>query len=171
MTRKFPSVQKSAYIDPNAIIIGDVSIGLNCSVFPHAVIRGDENTIVIDEGSNIQDCCVIHADKDHAASIGKHVSIGHGAIVHGATIEDNCIIGMHATILNGAVIKKGSIIGANALITSEKVIPEHSLALGVPAKVVKRDKRFEQQAKENAQTYIHLREDYINDKYSRYNIR
>jgi carbonic anhydrase/acetyltransferase-like protein (isoleucine patch superfamily) len=160
--------QKSTYIDPSAVIIGNVSFGPKCSVFPHAVIRGDENAIFIDEGSNIQDCCVIHADKEHAASIGKHVSIGHGAIVHGATIEDNCIIGIHATILNGAIIKKGSIIGANALVTSDKVIPKYSLVLGVPAKVVKQDKRFEQQAKENADTYIRLRDDYLNNKYPRY---
>ena len=168
MTRKLPSIQKSTYIDSDAIIIGDVSIGKQCSVFPHAVIRGDENTIFIDEGSNVQDCCVIHADKDHATSIGKQVSIGHGAIVHGSTIEDNCIIGIHATILNGAVIKKGSIIGANALITSEKVIPEHSLAMGVPAKVVKQDAMFEQQAIENAKTYINLRQNYLNNVYMRY---
>ena len=168
MPQKTPTIHSSAYIDPSSVIIGNTIINANCSVFPHAVIRGDENTVTIDEGSNIQDCCVIHVDDEHKVTIGKHVSIGHGAIIHGSTIEDNCIIGIHATILNGAVIKKGSIIGANALVTSGSVIPEHSLVLGVPGKVIKQDEQFEQQAKKNADIYVHLRKNYLDNQYQRY---
>jgi carbonic anhydrase/acetyltransferase-like protein (isoleucine patch superfamily) len=168
MTQKTPIIHKSTYVDPSAVIIGNTTIHADCSIFPHAVIRGDENSIIINEGSNIQDCCVIHVDENHHATIGKHVSIGHGAIVHGSIIEDNCIIGIHATILNGAVIKKGSIIGANALVTSGTVIPENSLVLGVPGKVVKQDEKFEKQAIKNADIYIHLRKNYLEKQYPRF---
>lgn len=168
MKPKNPCIHASAYIDPTAVIIGAVDIEKECGVYPQTVIRGDQNSIAINEQSNIQDCCVIHVDKDHAVSIGKQVSIGHGAVVHGATIQDNCIIGMHATILNGAVIKKGSIIGAHALVTSNTVIPEHSLVVGIPGKVIKQDETYETHAIQNAETYIHLSKQYKNNVYPRY---
>ena len=101
-------IHKSSFIAKSAVIIGDVTIGKNCGVFPHAVIRGDDNSIEIDDGSNVQDCCVIHVDTEHNTSIGKNVSIGHLAMIHGATIEDNCLIGIHSTVLNGAKIRSGS---------------------------------------------------------------
>ena len=97
-----PKIHKSSFIAPNAVIIGNVTIGKNCGVFPNAVIRGDENSIVIGDGSNIQDCCVIHTDAEHQVKIGKNVTIGHAAVIHGATIVDDCLIGIHATVLNGA---------------------------------------------------------------------
>lgn len=164
-----PIVHSSTYVDDSAVIIGDVTIGKDCGIYPHAVIRGDENTIIINEGSNIQDCCIIHVDKQHAASIGKKVSVGHGAIIHGATIHDECIIGMHATILNGAIINNGSIIGANALVKQDAEIPENSLVLGIPGKVMKQDSSFSNRAITNAETYIHLSQQYLNGKYPRYN--
>ena len=111
-----PKIHKSSFIAPNAVIIGNVTIGENCGVFPNAVIRGDENSIVIGDGSNIQDCCIIHTDAEHQVKIGKNVTIGHAAMIHGATILDDCLIGIHATVLNGARISSGSIIGACALV-------------------------------------------------------
>ena len=100
----------------------------------HAVLRGDINSIFVDEGSNIQDGTVIHLADDYGVSIGKYVTIGHSAVIHACTIEDECLIGMHATVLDGAVIGRQSIVGANALVTKESQIPEGSLVLGAPLK-------------------------------------
>jgi carbonic anhydrase/acetyltransferase-like protein (isoleucine patch superfamily) len=150
------------------VIIGKVKIGKNCGVFPHAVIRGDENTIEIGDGSNIQDCCVIHCDETHKVKIGKNVSIGHCAMVHGATINDDCLIGIHSTILNGAKIGKGSIIGANALVTANMLIPENSLVVGIPGKIVKHDKEFAKIAQVNAKTYQRIGRDHKEGKHLRY---
>jgi carbonic anhydrase/acetyltransferase-like protein (isoleucine patch superfamily) len=151
-----PEIHKSCFIDKTAVIMGNVKIGKNCGVFPHAVIRGDENSIEIGEGSNIQDCCVIHVDKDHKAKIGKNVSMGHCAMIHGSTIGDDCLIGINSTILNGAKIGSGSIIGANALVTTYMEVPENSLVIGVPGKIVKQDINFRKQAKVNAEEYRRL---------------
>ncbi len=163
-----PSIHSSAYISDTAVIIGDVIIKKQCGVYPHAVLRGDENKIQVNEGSNIQDGCVIHVDADHSTHIGKNVSIGHMAMVHGATIEDNCLVGIHATVLNGAVIKKGSIIGAHALVTADTIIPEHSLVLGIPGKVIKQDKTLEKQIKQNAAIYTQLSKEYKHNAFSFY---
>lgn len=168
MQKKSPQIGPLTYIDKTAVIIGDVTIGKNCGIFPQSVIRGDQNNITIDDESNIQDGCIIHVDSTHKASIGKKVSVGHGAIIHGAPIKDACIIGMHATILNGAVVKKGSIIGANALVTQDSVIPENSLVLGIPGKVVKQDDSFYDHAIENAETYTRLSKEHLENKYARY---
>ena len=155
-----PKIDPSCYIASSATIIGDVTLEKNCSVYPNAVIRGDENTIKIGKRSNIQDCCVIHTDRNHTVNIGKYVTLGHGAIVHGATIEDECIIGMHATVLNGAKIGRGSIIGANALVTENMIVPENSLVVGVPGKVVKNDEKYREMAKKNAEEYLNIAERY-----------
>ena len=165
MKNIIPKIHNSSYISKSAVIIGDVKIGKNCGVFPNAVIRGDQNPIVIEDGSNIQDCCVIHTDKEHSVKIGKNVSIGHGAIVHGATISDNCLIGMNVTILNGALIEEGTIIGANALIKTDDIIPSNSLVVGIPGKVVKQDKNFNKIILKNAETYKEISRNYINGKY------
>jgi len=163
-----PEIHKSSFIAETAVIIGDVKIGKNCGVFPHAVIRGDESSVRIDDGSNVQDCCVIHCDKEHIVKIGKNVSIGHAAVVHGASIEDDCLIGINATVLNGAKIGKGSIVGANALVTSDMEVPENSLVLGVPGKVIKQDKRFAEMARSNAETYQKIARDHLEGKHQVY---
>lgn len=168
MQSKKPNINSSCFIADTAVIIGDVVIKKQCGIYPHAVLRGDENKIQVDEGSNIQDGCVIHVDADHSTHIGKHVSIGHMAMVHGATIEDNCLIGIHATVLNGAVIKKGSIIGAHALVTADTIIPENSLVLGIPGKVIKKDESLEEKIKENAAVYTQLSKKYKNNEFSFY---
>jgi carbonic anhydrase/acetyltransferase-like protein (isoleucine patch superfamily) len=165
-----PQVHKSSFIDKTAVIIGDVKIGKNCGVFPFAVIRGDENSIIIGDGSNVQDCCVLHVDENHKTKIGKMVTIGHASMIHGATIEDDCLIGIHATILNGSKICSGSIIGANALVTENMVIPENSLVLGIPGKIIKQDEKFRQQARLNAKTYIRISKDHKKGKHSNYEI-
>ena len=163
-----PEIHKSTFIDKTAVIIGNVKIGKNCGIYPNAVIRGDENSIEIGEGSNVQDNCIIHVNASHKTKIGKNVSIGHGAMVHGATVEDDCIIGINSTILDGAKIGKGSIVGANALVTSNMIIPDNSLVLGVPAKVVKQDKEFREKALLNAKTYQQLSKDHKEGKYQKY---
>ena len=146
-------IDTSAFVASTAVIIGDVTIGKHCGIFPNSVIRGDQNSIVIDEGSNVQDCCVIHTDEGHNVRIGKNVSIGHCAVVHGAHLEDAVLVGINATILNGAKIGTGSIIGANALVTTNMIVPPHSLVLGVPGKIVKQDEKFVAMNLINAETY------------------
>ena len=164
-------IDKTTYIANSAIIIGDVTICKNCGIYPNAVIRGDQNSIVIDKGTNIQDCCVLHTDKEHSVKIGKNVSIGHGAIVHGATIKNDCLIGMNVTILNGAQIGNGSIIGANTLIKSNMIIPENSMVIGIPGKVIKNDKKYRENAKRNAETYIEISKNHLEGKYTIYKKR
>ena len=161
-----PKIHKSSFIATNAVIIGNVTIGKNCGVFPNAVIRGDENSIVIGDGSNIQDCCVIHTDAEHQVKIGKNVTIGHAAMIHGATILDDCLIGIHATVLNGARINSGSIIGACALVTEDMVVPEHSLILGVPGKIIKQDPQFVDMIRKNAEIYQKLSQKHKQGIYS-----
>ena len=163
-----PKIHQSSFIASTAVIIGDVDIGKNCGIYPCAVIRGDENTIEIDDGSNIQDCCVIHVDNKHKTEIGKNVTLGHCAMIHGATIEDDCLIGMHATVLNGAKIGKGSIIGANALVKTDMQIPENSLVIGIPGKIIKQDKKYRETNKINAEAYQKIRKEYLENKFPRY---
>jgi carbonic anhydrase/acetyltransferase-like protein (isoleucine patch superfamily) len=160
-----PEVHHTSYIAKSSIIIGNVKIGKNCGIFPNAVIRGDQNSIYIDDGTNIQDCCVIHTDIEHNVRIGKNVSIGHGAVVHGAIIENNCLIGMNVTILNGVKIEEGVIIGANALVRSDQIIPKNSLVIGIPGKVIKQDKKFKDIILKNAETYREISKNYLNGKY------
>ena len=163
-----PEIHKSSFIAKSAVIIGNVKIGKNCGVFPNAVIRGDKNTITIDEGANVQDCCVIHTDDEHKVTIGKNVSIGHAAVVHGAIIEDECLIGMHSTIMNGANIGSGSIIGAKALVTTDMKVPENSLVLGIPGKIIKQDESFRKLAQKNAKTYQQISKEHLEGKHSTY---
>ena len=151
---KEPGIHAEAKLAENVAIIGDVEIGAGASVWYGAVLRGDACAIRVGENSNVQDCCCVHGAKD--TTIGKNVTVGHGAIVHGCTVEDNCLIGMGATILDGAVIGEGSIIGAGALVGENKIIPPRSLVVGVPGKVVREvsDEQFEGILK-NAELYVH----------------
>ncbi len=161
-------IDPSSFIDPSAVIIGDVTIGKNCGIYPHAVVRGDQNSIEIDDGSNVQDCCVIHVNDTYSVKIGKNVSIGHCAMIHGATIEDECLIGIHAIVLNGAKIGTGSVIGANALVTAGSEIPKNSLVLGTPGKVVKQDEKLIEMIRSNAETYKKLSQEHLQGKHSYY---
>ncbi len=131
-------IHPSVKIFKGSHITGKVNIADQSSIWFNAVIRGDIEEITIGKYSNIQDNCVLHSSKNHPLKIGSHVSIGHGAIVHGAIIEDNCLIGMNSTILNGAIIRKNSIVGAGAVVTEGKEFPENSLIMGVPAKLIRK---------------------------------
>ncbi len=132
-----PEVDPTAYVAPSAVVMGSVKIGPKASVWPTCVLRGDIEDIIIGEGSNIQDGTVVHLADDLSARIGNHVTVGHMAMIHACTIEDECLIGMKATVLDGAVIGKHSIVGAGAVVTKNTVVPPGSLVLGMPAKVVK----------------------------------
>jgi gamma-carbonic anhydrase len=134
---KTPDVAQANWVAANATVVGDVTLGSRSSVFYGAVLRGDIARIVIGEGSNIQDNCVVHLADDLDAVIGAWCTIGHGAIVHACTIEDECLIGMGATVLDGARIGARSIVGAGAVVTPRTIIPPGSMVLGAPAKVVR----------------------------------
>lgn len=131
-----PKIDESCYISESTDIIGNVTIGKDVNVWFGSRIRGDINQIVIGDYSNVQENSVIHVDTNSPTTIGKNVTIGHGAIIHGCTIEDNVLVGMGAIILNDAHLMKNCIVGAGALVTQGKSFPEGSLILGNPAKVV-----------------------------------
>ncbi|MET0966993.1 MAG: gamma carbonic anhydrase family protein [Nakamurella sp.] len=132
---KTPEVDPTAWIAPSATVIGAVAIGARTGVFYGAVVRGDTSSIVIGAGSNLQDGVVVHADPGFPAAIGNGVSVGHSAVLHGCTIEDDCLIGMGAIVLNGAVVGAGSMIAAGAVVLEGASIPPGSLVAGVPGKV------------------------------------
>ena len=125
------------WIAPNATIIGDVTLEKNTSIWFNATLRGDVENIYVGEGSNVQDGSVLHTDPGYPLKIGKDVTIGHLVMLHGCTIGNNSLIGIGAVVLNGAKIGKNCIIGANALVTENKVIPDNSLVIGSPGKIVR----------------------------------
>lgn len=141
--RKKPRLGRGVYIAKGAVVIGDVTLADRSSVWYNAVVRGDINRVVIGEGSNVQDNAVIHLADDHPCVLGDYVTVGHSAIVHACTVEDDVLIGMGAILLDGAVVGTQSIIGANALVTQGTRIPAGSLVLGSPAKVIRRLTRRE----------------------------
>lgn len=128
-------IDPSAFIAPGAIVRGNVTIGPQSSVWFGSVIRGDVERIEIGGQTNVQDLCVLHADEDVPCTIGSRVTLGHAAIVHGATIADEVMIGIRATVLNGATIGAGSIVAAGAVVTEGADVPPNSLVMGVPGKV------------------------------------
>jgi len=125
------------WVAPNAQVIGAVTLESGVGVWFGVVLRGDNEPIIIGEGSNIQENTVAHTDMGYPVTIGKNCTIGHSAIIHGCTVGDNSLIGMGATVLTGAVIGKNCLIGAGALVTEGKVIPDGSLVVGMPAKVIR----------------------------------
>ena len=130
-----PQIAESAFIAPNATVIGQVEIGENSNVWFGAVIRGDSQLIRIGDETNIQDNVTLHSNRDHIMIIGNGVTIGHNAVVHGCVVGDNSLIGMGAVVMDGAVIGKNSIVGAGALVTPGKKFPDGSLIVGSPAYV------------------------------------
>lgn len=154
-----PSVPDSAWVAPNATLIGAVTLAESASVFYGAVLRADVDTISLGEGSNIQDNVVVHCDAGKPTTIGANVSVGHAAVLHGCTIEDGVLIGMGATVLNLAVIGAGSLVAAGAVVLEGTVVPPGSLVAGVPAKV-RRELTEEERAgiRENAEHYLGYRE-------------
>ncbi len=130
-----PKVHESAWIAPSAALIGKVRIHADASVWFGAVLRGDIDEIVLGAGSNFQDNVVVHTELGSPAIVGKGVSVGHGAVVHGCTIEDGCLIGMNATVLTGAVVGRDSLVAAGSVVLEGASIPPRSLVAGVPGKV------------------------------------
>jgi carbonic anhydrase/acetyltransferase-like protein (isoleucine patch superfamily) len=154
---------QNIYVDATAVIIGDVQIGEGASIWPFAVLRGDEGPVVIGEGSNVQDHVIVHVGK-----IGKNVTLGHAAVVNDATIGDNCIIGMNSSILNHAQIGDECIVGANAVVTAETIVPPRSVIVGVPGRIVRSDDRnILARAVASAETYHALRDAYLAGRYKR----
>jgi carbonic anhydrase/acetyltransferase-like protein (isoleucine patch superfamily) len=132
-----PSLHPSVYLAAGVQLIGDVTIGEESSVWYNAVIRGDDERILIGRQCNVQDLCVLHVDHGLPCTLGDRVSLGHGAIVHGAIVEDDVLIGMRAVVMNGARIGTGCIIGVGAVVTERTVIPPHSVVLGIPGRIVR----------------------------------
>jgi len=132
-----PRIHPSAFIAASADVMGDVVIGEDSSVWYTAVLRGDMAPIRIGDRTNLQDGTIVHVDEGMPCSIGSQVGVGHRAILHGCTVEDDCLIGMGSTLLNGVVVGRGSVVAAGALLTEGMVIPAGSLVMGVPGKVVR----------------------------------
>ncbi|MEU2623854.1 gamma carbonic anhydrase family protein [Streptomyces sp. NPDC007157] len=130
-----PKIEDDVFVAPTASVIGDVTLKAGASVWYGAVVRGDVEKITVGAQANVQDNVTLHADPGFPVSVGERVSIGHNAVVHGATVGDDCLIGMGATVLNGAVIGAGSLVAAQALVPQGMVVPAGSLVAGVPAKV------------------------------------
>ena len=134
---KSPQIHETAYIAEGAQVIGDVILKADSSIWYNTVCRADINRIVIGERTNIQDNSVIHLENDQGVLVENDVTVGHNAIIHGCSIADGALIGMGAIIMNGAVIGKGAVIGAGAVVKEDMVIPDFSLVVGVPGKIVK----------------------------------
>lgn len=159
-----PQVAPSCYLADGARIVANVTLHDNVSIWFNAVLRGDYEPIVIGEGSNIQDNVAGHVDEGYPLTIGKDVSVGHNAVIHGCTVEDNCLIGMNATVMNGAVIGEGSLVAAGALVLEGTIVPPGSLVAGVPAKVRRELTEEERGAiKNNAANYNMRREVYLKE--------
>jgi len=132
-----PDIARAAFVAPDATVLGDVTLGARSSVWHGCVLRGDINSIVIGEGTNVQDGTIVHLADDHGVRVGNYATIGHGAIIHACDIGHECLVGMGATILDGAQIGDRCIVGARALITQRFVAPPGSMILGAPARVVR----------------------------------
>lgn len=152
-----PKIDDDAYTAPTSVVVGDVTLGPGTGVWYGAVLRGDCDSVTLGAGSNIQDNCTVHADPGFPATVGEGVSVGHNAVLHGCTVEDNVLVGMSATVLNGARIGSGSLIAAHALVPQGMQVPPGSLVAGVPAKV-KRELTAEERegVKANAAMYRDL---------------
>ena len=168
MIKKFqnkqPQLGEDVYVSENAKVIGDVTLGDEVNIWFGAVLRGDMHYIKIGNRTNIQDNSVVHVTTGVSpTNIGNGVTVGHGAIIHGCTIEDDCLIGMGAILMDDANIGGGSLIGAGALIPPNMIIPENSLVVGSPGKVVRQVKDFEREMLlERPQEYIDLAAIYLN---------
>ncbi len=156
-----PKIAKTAYVDPSAVIIGDVTIGEYCSIWPGVVIRGDFQPITIGDYTNIQDNATLHIMSGHPLTIGSYVTIGHNAIVHCSKVGDNVLIGMGALVMGMSEIGDNSVIGAASLVTEHKKIPNDSLCYGSPVKILRALSDSEIEAlKETAERYAREAQSY-----------
>ena len=150
-----PELEPSAFVAPGAVVVGQVRLAARSSVWYNAVLRAEAEPVTLGERSNLQDGVVCHVDAGYPVTVGTGVSVGHRAVLHGCTVEDDCLIGMGATILNGAVIGRGSLVAAGAVVLEGTVVPPGSLVAGVPAKV-RRELSEEERAgiRRNAEAYL-----------------
>ncbi len=152
-----PEVHETAWIAPNATVIGQVRLGANVSIWYGSVLRADNDVIEVGEGSNIQDNTSIHVDEGRPVQIGARVSVGHNAVIHGATIGDDVMVGLGARLLNNCVIGEGSFIGAGAIVREGAVIPPRSLVVGAPGQVIREvDDALLQRILRNSIAYANL---------------
>jgi len=164
-----PTIGQQSYIDPAACVIGDVVIGEDCSIWPMVAIRGDVNFIRIGDRTNIQDGSVLHVThkgplsaQGNALNIGSDVTVGHGAVIHACTIEDECLIGMGSVILDGAIIRKGAMVGAGSVVSPGKELVGGFLYVGTPARQARELKQKEKDfLLYSAQHYVKLKNDYL----------
>jgi carbonic anhydrase/acetyltransferase-like protein (isoleucine patch superfamily) len=163
-----PSIDPTAFVHPDALVFGDVTLGARVSVWPTAVIRGDTGRIVIGADSNVQDGTIIHVDHGVPTTVGRRVAIGHRAIVHGSTVDDDCLIAMGAILLNGVVIGSGSIVGAGALCREGMHVAPNSLVLGVPGRIVRETTSAERdRIARTVQSYVDLQQAHRRGDYPR----
>jgi carbonic anhydrase/acetyltransferase-like protein (isoleucine patch superfamily) len=172
MTEFLPTrvrIHPTAFVAETCVLRGDVEVGSYSSLWFHCVVRGDAAPIRIGERSNVQDGCVLHVDADRPVQIGDDVTLGHGAIVHGARVHDEVLIAMRATVLSGAIVERRCIVGAGAVVAENARIPEGSLVLGVPGKVI-RSLRAEEidRILENARAYVRYAEAYRSGRVGAY---
>ena len=158
---KQPQIHPTAKIFENAVLSGDITVSKNVNIWFNASLRGDMAPIFIGENTNIQDNAVVHTNTNLPTHIGANVTVGHGAIIHAATVEDDCLIGMGSIILDGAIIKKGALVGAGAVIPPNKVIPERMLVVGNPMRIIRELTEKELEAnKNNKDYYLKLMQEY-----------
>lgn len=162
------SIDPTAFVHPDAFVVGDVTLGARVSVWPTAVIRGDTDRVVVGDESNVQDGTIIHVDHGLPTIVGRRVAIGHRAIVHGSSIHDDCLIGMGAILLNGVVIGSGSIVGAGAVCREGLQVPPNSLVLGVPGRIVRETTAAERdRIARTVRSYLELQQAHRRGEYPR----
>lgn len=160
--------ERKVFVDRSAVVIGDVELEEDVSIWPTAVLRGDSNYIRVGAGSNVQEGAVLHTSPEFPTVIGSMVTIGHGAVINGARVGDRCIIGINSTILDGALIGEECIIGANALVTGMTEVPPRSVVMGIPGKVVRHnDMSIRDKAERSARSYIELKDQHLAGRYAR----
>jgi carbonic anhydrase/acetyltransferase-like protein (isoleucine patch superfamily) len=135
MDKNQPQIEATAWVAPGAVVLGNVTVGAETSIWYGAVVRGDTETIRIGRQTNVQDLCCLHADPGFPCTLGDRVTVGHGAIVHGATVEDDVLIGMKAVVMNGAHIGRGSLIAVGAIVLEGMQVPPGSVLMGAPARI------------------------------------
>ncbi|WP_053353559.1 gamma carbonic anhydrase family protein [Leucobacter musarum] len=150
-----PEIHESTWVAPGAVVVGNVQIAEDSSIWYNAVVRGDSDAVRIGARTNIQDGAVVHTQRGDAAIIGDDVSVGHLAMIHGAIIEAGCLIGMHATVLTGAVVGAGTLVAAGAIVPQGMVVPPNSLVVGVPGRVVRELNADDRESvRQNAARYL-----------------
>jgi phenylacetic acid degradation protein len=162
-----PQVHPTRIVAPGALLIGRVTVEEGCFIGPNAVLRGDIEPVTILKGSNVQDNCVLHTHAGNPVTVGPHASLGHGAIVHGATVGERALIGMNAVVLDKAVVGERAVVGALTLVPQGFQVPPRSLAVGTPCRIVKQDDpAIAEMAFQNAERYHRYREEHLEGRYA-----